>query len=282
MLQRLFIPCPGSSNPPLHHIIPTTVLCPSSLARPAAAMACLRGHASKDKFFSSFFPFFSDLCYRAPLYPTHWVLKPPPLHHIIPTTVPRLSSLASPHHRLCLTACKPGCLHLRHMQVCCNCHPVTARKIHPRRRLTTCKPHRDTIPTRHARPATTPTRHAQAPPWRHLNPERKTPTSPTRRAQAPPWRHPNTERKAPPPPTFRDANTARRTPPPRRNANTSHRTPPPRHPQHGVQNGAAVGTVAVVDSGMAAAGMAATARHSYYLRLYIFYLFNKLILFCIL
>src|SRR6266702_7222169 len=63
------------------------------------------------------------------------------------------------------------------------------------------------------------------------------------------------------------------------NANTSHRTPPPCHPQHGMQNGAAVGMVAVVDSGMVAAGMAATAGHSYYLRLYIFYLCNKLILF---
>src|SRR6266702_1816138 len=181
-----------------------------------------------------------------------------PAHHSHnPHPVPRLSSLASPRRRLCLTARKPGRLHLRHMQVYRHRHPVTARKIHPRRRLATCKPHRDAIPTRHARPATTPTRHTQAPPWRHLN----------------------TERKAPPPPTSRDANTARRTPPPRRNANTSHRTPPPRHPQHGVQNGAAVGTVAVVDSGMAAAGMAATARHSYYLRLYIFYLCNKSILF---
>jgi len=46
-----------------------------------------------------------------------------------------------------------------------------------------------------------------------------------------------------------------------------------------VQNGAVVGTVVVVDSGMAAVGMAATVRHSYYLRLYIFYLCNKLILF---
>jgi len=43
--------------------------------------------------------------------------------------------------------------------------------------------------------------------------------------------------------------------------------------------GAAVGMVVVVDSGMAVAGMAAMVRHSYYLRLYIFYLCNKLILF---
>src|SRR6266702_7336138 len=143
-----------------------------------------------------------------------------------------------------------GRFYLRHMQVRRHRYPVTARKIRLRRRLVTCKPRRDAIPTRHARPATMPTRHAQAPPWRHLNTERKTLTPPTRRAQAPPWRHPNTKRKAPPPPTSRDANT-------------SQRTPPPRHPQHGVQNEAAVGTVAVVDSGMAAAGMAATARHSY-------------------
>src|SRR6266702_3765707 len=161
-----------------------------------------------------------------------------------------------PRRRLCLTARKPGRLHLRHMQVRRHRHPVTARKIHPRRRLATCKPRRDAIPTRHTRPTTTPTCHAQAPLWRH----------------------PNTERKAPPLPTSRDANTAHRTPPPRRNANTSHRTPPPLHPQHGMQNGAAVGMVAVVDSGMAAVGMAVTARHSY-LRLYIFYLCNKLILF---
>jgi len=46
-----------------------------------------------------------------------------------------------------------------------------------------------------------------------------------------------------------------------------------------MQNGAVVGTVVVVDSGMAAAGMAAMVRHFYYLRLYIFYLCNKLILF---
>src|SRR6266702_4132447 len=41
---------------PLHHIIPTPVPCPSSLASPAAAIACIRGHACKDKSFS--FPFF--------------------------------------------------------------------------------------------------------------------------------------------------------------------------------------------------------------------------------
>src|SRR6266702_92277 len=109
--------------------------------------------------------------------------------------------------------------------------------------------------------------------------ECKTPTLPTRRTQAPPWCHPNMERKALPLPTSHNANMVRRTPPPCCNTNMSHRTLPPRHPQHGMQNGAAVGTVVVVDSGMVAVGMAVTARHSYYLRLYIFYLCNKLILF---
>src|SRR6266702_2992639 len=93
--------------------------------------------------------------------------------------------------------------------------------------------------------------------------ECKTPTLPTCHAQAPLWHHPNTECKAPPPPTSHDINTVHRTPPPCCNANTSHRTLPSCHPQHGVQNGAAVGMVAVVDSGMAVVGMAATARHSY-------------------
>src|SRR6266702_2599472 len=41
--------------PPLYHIIPTPVLCPSSLASHAAAIACIRRHTSKDKFFFFFF-----------------------------------------------------------------------------------------------------------------------------------------------------------------------------------------------------------------------------------
>ncbi len=274
--ETLFILCPRSSNPPLHYIIPTPVFCPSSLTSPATTMACIHRHTSKDMFF---FHFFSDQCYRDPLYPTCWVLKPLPLHHIIPTPMPRPSSLASPHHCLCLTAHKPGHLYLHHMQVHHHCHPVTVHKIHPQCQPTMCKPHCDAIPTWHARPATTLTHHTQAPLWCHLNMECKTPTLPTHCTQAPPWRHPNMECKAPPPPTSHNANMAHRTPPPCHNANMLHRTPPPHHPQHGVQNGAAVGMVVVVDSGMAAVGMAATARHSYYLRLYIFYLCNKLILF---
>src|SRR6266571_437284 len=91
---------------PLHHIIPTPVPCPSSLASPATAIACIRGHACKDRSFSfPFFRFFSDQCYRDPLYPIRRVRKLLPLHHIIPTPVPRPSSFASPR-RLCLTARK--------------------------------------------------------------------------------------------------------------------------------------------------------------------------------
>src|SRR6266702_1202614 len=163
------------------------------------------------------------------------MLQRPSLPH-----TPGPQTPASPPHNLhpCASPLKPrkspppplphrtqahGCLHLRHMQVRRHRHPVTARKIRPRCRLATCKPHRDAIPTRYARPAMPPTHHAQALLWRHLNTERKTPTPPTRRAQAPPWRHPNTERKVPPLPTRRDATTARR-------------TPPPRHPQHGTQD----------------------------------------------
>src|SRR6266702_4533296 len=73
---------------PLHHIIPTPVLCPSSLASPATAIACIHRHASKDKFFFSCFRFFSDQCYRDHLYPTCQVLNPLSLHHIIPTPMP--------------------------------------------------------------------------------------------------------------------------------------------------------------------------------------------------
>src|SRR6266702_3426215 len=52
-----------------------------------------------------------------------------------------------------------GRFYLRHMQVRRHHYPVTARKIRLRRRLVTCKPRRDAIPTRHARPTTMPTRH---------------------------------------------------------------------------------------------------------------------------
>src|SRR6266702_5671766 len=109
--------------------------------------------------------------------------------------------------------------------------------------------------------------------------ECKTPTLPTHHAQAPPWHHPNMECKALPLPTSRNANTVRRTPPPRHNANTSHRTLPPCHPQHSVQNGAAVGTVGWGQQGWRQWGWQRWRGTPTYLRLYIFYLCNKLILF---
>src|SRR6266702_1005696 len=101
-----FLFCPVLHRP----LFPTCrVLKPPPLPRPlplrALAWRCrhflLRGHASKDMFFFSFFRSFSDQCYRAPLYPTRRDLKPPPLHHIIPIPMSRPSILASPHcHRL--------------------------------------------------------------------------------------------------------------------------------------------------------------------------------------
>src|SRR6266702_2146514 len=83
------------------------------------------------------------------------------------------------------------------------------------------------------------------------------------------------------------------------NANSPHVSPAMMPSQHGIHNtvhktttatndhnngdnnGAAVGMVVVRDSGMVAAGMAGMTRHSYYLRLYIFYLCNKWIEFLI-
>src|SRR6266702_865326 len=57
MLQRPSLPhALGPQNPASPHIIPTTLLCPSSLPRPPPAIACLRGPASKVMFF--FFLFF--------------------------------------------------------------------------------------------------------------------------------------------------------------------------------------------------------------------------------
>src|SRR6266702_1280548 len=94
MLQRLSLPhVPGPQNPASPHIIPTTVLCPSSLASPPAAIACIRRHTSI--FFFFFFFLFLPRVQR-PLFPTCWVLNPPPLHRASPLK-PRKS-----HRRHCL------------------------------------------------------------------------------------------------------------------------------------------------------------------------------------
>ncbi len=77
-------------NPASPHIIPTTVLCPSSLPSPPAAIACIRGHTSKAMFSFSFFHFFSDQCCRD-LFSPHAGSSNPHL-----STVPHPSSLTSP------------------------------------------------------------------------------------------------------------------------------------------------------------------------------------------
>src|SRR6266702_3968291 len=85
MLQRLSLPhAPGPQNPASPHIIRTTVLCPSSLPSPPAAIACIRGHTSKVMFFFFFFSFLSSPVLQRPLFPTRRVLKPPPLHRASP------------------------------------------------------------------------------------------------------------------------------------------------------------------------------------------------------
>src|SRR6266702_857381 len=141
--------------------------------------------------FFSFFRFFSDQCYRDPLYHTRRVLKPPPLHHIISTPVPRPSSLASPRRRLCLTARKPMAASI--FATCKSAATATpslrARSAHdadsprasptvtpsqhgtqgpPCRRPATQKPRRGATLTRnarsrHRRPAATPPRRAGPP-----------------------------------------------------------------------------------------------------------------------
>src|SRR6266571_163551 len=101
VLQRpLFPTCRVLKPPSLHRASPLK-------PRKSPRRHCLiRGHASKDMFFFSFFRSFSDQCYRDPLYPTRRDLKPPPLHHIIPIPMSRPSSLVSLHRRR-LAARKP-------------------------------------------------------------------------------------------------------------------------------------------------------------------------------
>ena len=69
-------------TPPLHHASPL---------KPCKSRHChclIHGHTSKDMFFFFsflFIPFLTNV--TETLYPTCQVLKPPPLHHIIPTPV---------------------------------------------------------------------------------------------------------------------------------------------------------------------------------------------------
>ncbi len=86
----------GPQTPASPYIIPTTMLCPLSLVSPTAAIASFTGMQVKICFFLFFFfiPFLTNV--TETLYPTCQVLKPPPLHHIIPTPMLFPSSLASP------------------------------------------------------------------------------------------------------------------------------------------------------------------------------------------
>src|SRR6266581_3868008 len=197
-----------------------------------------------------------------------------------PHPVPRPLSLASPCRRLCLTARKPVAasifatcksaatatpsLHARsaHDADSPRASPAVTPSQHgtqgpPCRRPTTRKPRRGATSTRNARPqhrqpavhkprhGATLTRNARS---RHRRPA----ATPPQRAGPPHHAIPNTVRK-----------TA--------TATNDH--------NNGDDDGAAVGMVVMGDSGMAAAAMAVTARHSYYFRLYIFYLCNKWIIF---
>src|SRR6266702_2691920 len=138
----------------------STVRRPSSLASPAAAIASFAGTQVKICFFLFFsFRSFSDQYYRDSL-----------------SHAPGPQTPASPPH---------------------NPHP-RASPLKPRKSPLPPLPHRTQAwpppsspyasppppPPRHCAqdPPTTLTRHMQAPPWRHLNTERKTPRPPTRHA----------------------------------------------------------------------------------------------------
>src|SRR6266702_4132448 len=92
--------------PPLRPIMPTPVPLPSGRASPAAAIARIRRHASKDRFFS--FPFFVSFLTNV----TETLFTPyarsenscPPPHNNHP-------------HALPLKPCKSHCCHCLHLWV---------------------------------------------------------------------------------------------------------------------------------------------------------------------
>src|SRR6266702_1419457 len=150
-----------------------------------------------------------------------------------------------------------GRLHLRHMQVCCHHHPITAHKICPRCQLATCKP--TMTPSQHGTQGLPCCRPAVRKPCCGTTLTRNARSCHRRPTAMPPW-HAG-------PPHHAIPNTVRKT----ATATNDH--------NNGDDDGAVVGTVVMGDSGIAAAAMAVTARHSYYFRLYIFYLCNKWIIF---
>src|SRR6266571_1685176 len=89
MLQRLSLPhAPGPQNPASPHIIPTTVLCPSSLPSPPAAIACIRGHASKVMFFFFFFFLLFSPVFQRLFTPPPGSKPAPPPHNPHPRALP--------------------------------------------------------------------------------------------------------------------------------------------------------------------------------------------------
>src|SRR6266702_2672129 len=139
MLQR---PSTPLRAPPLHHIIPTPVPRPSSLASPAAAIARIRGHASKDRFFS--FPFFVSF-----------------LTNVTETLFTQYAG--SENSCLSTTNSPPPCLAPQASQV-----PAASASPHASSWPPPSSPHASPLPPppRHCAqdPPTTPTRHVQGPP----------------------------------------------------------------------------------------------------------------------
>src|SRR6266702_3685878 len=229
------------------------------------------GMQVKISFFLLFFHFISDQCYRDPLYPTCQVFKPLSLHHIIPTPVPHPSSLTIPCHCLCFTPHKPVAA-----SIFATCKSTTTAT------LSLCARPTHNTNSPHASPAIMLSQHGMQ---GHHNANPRC-TSP---AMAPPQYRTQDPKTANPPctgPTMVPPQHGMQGPTttnllqhvgPCHHAisNMVHKTVAMTNDHNNGENNGAV----VVNSGMVAAGMAVTARHSYYLRLYIFYLCNKWILF---
>src|SRR6266702_3689984 len=111
-------------KPPCRHLLPLA-------ATPASAIPCntICGHAVWICFFFLFFVSFLTSIAESfsSLSPTCQVLKLPPLHHMIPTPVPpqghKSPLLPLPHY---LQACGHRLFTLRHTQVHCHLHSITA------------------------------------------------------------------------------------------------------------------------------------------------------------
>src|SRR6266571_3051838 len=122
MLQRPSLPhMPGLKTPALHHIITTPMPCPLSLASPTAAIACICGYTSKDKFFS--FPFFVSFLtnFTETLFTPYSVSENPSL-----TTTPSLHARSA--HNANLPHPRPTMMLTCHTQAPSWCHLNTESK----------------------------------------------------------------------------------------------------------------------------------------------------------